>query len=879
MKTARFFSFLFLICATLSTFAIAQTSSEIRSPESVFGFVPGSDRQLMDYGELVDYLLELAAASDRVEMSEVGTSPLGRTMYVAFISAPENLNRLDELQAINRRLALDPAIPSDERAELVRDGRVFLLETLSMHSGEVGPSQSLPIFAHRMATTDDPGTLARLDDVVLMMVPCHNPDGMDMVVEHYRKYLGTPYEGSRLPQVYHKYVGHDNNRDFVTLTQDDTKVIAALYSTEWYPQVMVEKHQMGSTGPRYFVPPNHDPIAQNVDEGLWTWSAVFGSNLSRDMAADGHQGVASHWVFDDYWPGSTETSIYKGVISFLTEAASCRTATPIFVEATELSARGKGLAEYKKGVNLPDPWPGGKWGLGDIVAFELSSMDSVLATASRHRAEILEFRNDICRKEIEKGRTEAPFYFVMPKAQRDPGELAALVRLLERHGVEVDRLTGEAVVGDYHFSSGDIVVRLSQPYRTFVKEVMESQRYPERHYTPGGEMIRPYDITSWSLPLHMGVRSIQVDTRSEKLEALLEPVTGEDLSGDITLPENVWAIAYPSTSNQSYKAVFAALKAGLKVGRFTHPFGRAGEELPTGSFLIQAGSASRDQLDRIVDQSSIEPRVFESEITVPFMHVRLPRIGLVETHFHDMDAGWTRYLFDTYGIAYRVLHPEDFEGADLEGDFDVIVFPDANKDVLTKGKYKRGDRYVTNDYPPQFRKPISKKGRGKLTEFITDGGVVVSWGRSTGLFTEGLPLPGSGEESETLELPVRDVSESLKGVSVPGAFLAVDFIQHHFLTWGMPEKAGAFSRGTPVFGTSIPVLDTDRRVIGIYPERDLLQSGYIAGEKQLQNRPSMVWVRAGKGQLVLFGFRPQFRGSTPATFKLVFNSLLLPPAK
>ena len=875
MKTVRLLSILFLICATFSTYAIAQSSPEIRSPESVFGFVPGSDRQLMDYGELVDYLLDLSAASDRIEMREVGKSPLGRTMYVAFISAPENLSRLDDLREINKRLALDPTIPLDERAELVRDGRVFLLETLSMHSGEVAPSQSLAIYAHRIATSDDPEVLAQLNDVVLMMVPSHNPDGMDLVVEHYREYVGTKYEGSRLPRVYHKYVGHDNNRDFVTLTQEDTRVIAALYSTEWYPQVMVEKHQMGSTGPRYYVPPNHDPIAQNVDEGLWTWSAVFGSNLSRDMAADGLQGVASHWVFDDYWPGSTETSIYKGVISFLTEAASCRTATPVFVEPTELSVRGKGLAEYKKGVNLPYPWPGGKWSLSDIVAYELSSMNSILATASRYRAEILEFRNDLSRKEVEKGRSEAPYYFVIPQEQRDPGEMVALVRLLERHGVEIDQLTGEVVVGDHHFASGDIVVRLSQPYRTFVKEVMESQRYPERHYTPGGELITPYDITSWSLPLHMGVRSIQVDTRSKTLEALLEPVMGGDLSTDPTLPDNVWAIAYPSTSNQSYKAVFAAFEAGLEVGRFTHPFG----ELPAGSFVIQAGSASRQKLRRVVDQASIKPRIFESEITVVSMPVRMPRIGLVETHFHDMDAGWTRYLFDTYGINFKVLHPEDIEGADLKGEFDVIVFPDASEDILTKGKYKRYDRYVSNDYPPQFRKPISKKGRGKLTEFITGGGVVVSWGRSTGLFTEGLPLPKSGEESETLELPVRDVSERLKGVSVPGAFLAVDLIPDHPLTWGMPEKAGAFSRGTPVFGTSIPVLDTDRRVIGIYPERDLLLSGYIAGEKELQNRPTMVWVRAGKGQIVLFGFRPQFRGATPATFKLVFNSLLLPPMK
>jgi len=135
----------------------------------------------------------------------------------------------------------------------------------------------------------------------------------------------------------------------------------------------------------------------------------------------------------------------------------------------------------------------------------------------------------------------------------------------------------------------------------------------------------------------------------------------------------------------------------------------------------------------------------------------------------------------------------------------------------------------------------------------------------------------SEDGGETIELPVRDVTKSLKEVSVPGAFLAVDFIPGPPLTWGMPERGGAFSRGSPVFATSIPRLDTDRRVAAVYPERDLLLSGYLEGEKSLQNRAAMVWVRAGKGQLVLFGIRPQFRGSTPVTFKLVFNAVLLPP--
>jgi hypothetical protein len=562
----------------------------------------------------------------------------------------------------------------------------------------------------------------------------------------------------------------------------------------------------------------------------------------------------------------------------LTEAASCKTATPVFVEPTELRVRGKGLAEYKKGVNLPDPWPGGTWTLGDIVEFELSSMDSILSTAARHRGEILKFRNDLCQKEVEKGRSQAPYYFALPKKQHDRGELIALVRLLQRHGIEVSTLAEDAVVGEHHFLAGDFVVPLAQPYRPFVKEMLETQEYPERHYTPEGELIRPYDITSWSLPLHMGVRAIQLDTRSQDFERLLETVTAEDLDLSKELPEGFWAIAYPSTDNESYRAAFAALAAGFEVGRFSHSFG---PDLPAGSFVVIADSGSRDALEHVVSSTSVPPVVLETEVTVARSRLRLPRVAIVETYFHDMDAGWTRYLFDTYGIPFTVLHPEDFDSAELGRDFDVIVFPSVSKDVLTKGKYKRGDRYVANDYPPEFRQPISKKGLGKLTAFIEGGGAVVSWGRSTGLFTEGLAAPPDEENDDTIELPVRDVTKGLaaKGVFVPGAFIALDFLSGHPLTWGMPGEGGAFSRGNPVFSTSIPRLDTDRRVIATYPERDLLLSGYLEGEKALQNKPAMVWVRAGRGQLVLFGFLPQFRGSTPATFKLVFNALLLPPLK
>ncbi len=279
-RQLRLFAGLFALLA-LTTAANAEVPAGAATPptpEAHFTFRPGADGQLIDYEQLIDYLKILDAASPRLELREIGASPLGRPMFVAFISSEQNIRRLDELRDINRRLALDPAIPDPERDALVARGRVFLMATLSMHATELAPCQALPLYAHELVTSVDPAITRQLDDVVWMVVPAHNPDGLDLVVENYRKYRGTAWDGASLPAVYHRYVGHDNNRDFVTLTQSDTRAVSRLFSTEWFPQVLVEKHGMGASGPRFYCPPSNDPIAENIEAGIWNWVAVFGTN-------------------------------------------------------------------------------------------------------------------------------------------------------------------------------------------------------------------------------------------------------------------------------------------------------------------------------------------------------------------------------------------------------------------------------------------------------------------------------------------------------------------------------------------------------------------------------------------------------------------------
>ncbi|OQX95191.1 hypothetical protein B6I21_06725 [candidate division KSB1 bacterium 4572_119] len=848
-------------------------AAEIETPEKHFGFKPGTDRMLFTYEELISYLQKLDVKSPRLELREIGLSPLNKKMYIAFFSSEENIKNLDVLKAINKRLALDPNIPEPERKDLIKKGKVFFLATLSMHSGEVGPSQAAPLIAYDLVTTEDQQILKMLDDVVYMMVPCHNPDGMDMIVNHYNKYKGTKYEGSSMPGVYHKYVGHDNNRDFITLSQSDNRAVANIYNKDWFPQVMVEKHQMGSGTARYFVPPMHDPIAENIDAAIWNWTWVFGSNMVTDLTKKGLAGVSQHYLFDDYWPGSTETCIWKNVIGMLTEAASVQYAKPIFVEPNELGAYGKGLSEYKKSINMSLPWEGGWWHLSDIVKYELASTMSIIKTSSLRREDILKFRNDVCKREVLRGKTQPPYYYILPLKQHDKSELVDLINLLRDHGVNVYQLNSSFTLNDRNFQQGDVVVPLAQPFRPFIKEVLEQQQFPERYYTPGGKLIKPYDITSWCLPLHRGVKSIEITNRLKEFESLFKKMK-EEFTLTQQAPKNYWAAIFTAQNNESYKAAFFALKQEATVKRLAENTKWNNGLIPKGSFVVNYKS----NLKQFLNELKVSPLYLTKPIDLKTTTMAIPRLALVETHFHDMDAGWTRYIFDSYHIPFKVLHPGDFEKSDLTKNFDVIVFPNANKSILMSGKYKSNGKYYITSYPPEYTKGIGKKGMEKVMTFLDKGGIIVSWGGSTELFSGALQIKRSKKEKEDFQLPFRDISANLKkgGLFCPGSLMKINLLKDHPLTLGMQKSVGVFFRGKPVFTTSIPRFDMDRRVIGKFPEKDILLSGYCEKEEKLGNKSAMIWLKKGKGQLVLFGFNPQFRASTNVGFKLLFNSILLP---
>jgi len=361
------------------------------------------------------------------------------------------------------------------------------------------------------------------------------------------------------------------------------------------------------------------------------------------------------------------------VIALLTEGASVKYATPVYVEPNEISFYGKGLSEYKKSINMPMPWTGGWWRLSDLVEYEVVSTLSMLKTSSIHKIDILKYRYTLCRKETEKGQSEAPFYYILPRNQHDQSELVNLVQLLQEHNIAVHQLIADVEIKRQAYRKGDIVVTLSQTFRPFIKEVMEKQKFPVRHYTPNGKVIKPEDIASWSLPLHRGVESVEINVKSAQLEASLTEVIS-DFAFITDTPDNYWGVIFSASNNESFAAAFKAVDAGLATSRTVEALQVGEVELSSGSFVIQAGS----KLDPILDGVKVSPVFVDEKPGVKTKKLQIPRIAMMETFFHDMDAGWTRFIFENYNLPFTVIHPGDVKTTDFKK-FAVVVFTDVNK--------------------------------------------------------------------------------------------------------------------------------------------------------------------------------------------------------
>ncbi len=377
-----------LAVSVLSVFsALAAPGGRIPSPEEAFGFPLGADRKLADWPQLVGYFHTLGNTSDRIRYEELGKTTEGRPYITLTISAPENLAHLEEYKSITHRLSDARATSPDEAAKLIAQGKTIVVVTCNIHSTEIVSSQSAAAFAYKLATANDPDTQQILHNVIVVLVPSLNPDGEQLVVDWYKKYLGTPYEGSSPVVLYHKYVGHDDNRDWYGLTQVETRLLVDKVLNGYHPQALYDLHQMGAYGPRLYLPPWVNPIDPNVDPLLQQSMNALGSRMALDAARTGQQGVLIHGVYDLWSPGRCYMC-YHDTLRVLTESASVNIATPAEIPFEKLD-KGIGYDAKIAAWNFPDPWKGGTWRMSDILRDQQATFDSFTRTAALDREKFL----------------------------------------------------------------------------------------------------------------------------------------------------------------------------------------------------------------------------------------------------------------------------------------------------------------------------------------------------------------------------------------------------------------------------------------------------------------------------------------------------------
>lgn len=756
---------------TLFALALAASlpmAAQIPTPSQHLKMNVGADKVLADYRQIRDYLRVLDRASGRVDVEVLGKTVLGEEMVMAVISSEENIRNKARLQQIAKQLS-DPRGLSDAEVErLTHEGKTVVLVTCNIHASEIASSQMAMEWAYTLATANDAETKKRLDDVVLLLVPSLNPDGQIMITDYYRKYVGTKYEGGRLPWLYHHYVGHDNNRDWYMLTQPETRAMNRAIYKEWFPQLFVDEHQMGSEGPRMFIPPFADPLDPDVHPLIWREVNMVGSNMALRLEQAGKSGLIYGYSFDAYWIGGTRnTGWWKNITGLLLETASARIASPVYIEPGELRGGTKGLVDYKATINHPNPWKGGWWRMRDIMDYERIASDALLELASRYREDLL--RDIAVRSRAAIAFAKAGDAYRIPKEQRDWPTAQHLAWLMAEHNVEVRQA-----------ANGDYWIPLAQPYSKFVLEMMEPQRYPEVRLQPGRDVLRPYDVATWTLPLQMGV-----------------------------------------------KVERAAMPEGTA---------RVTEIKPATKAVIARGAAL----------------------------ARQPKVATYKPWQASMDEGWTRWLLETYGVAVTGLTPQDVQKG-LTG-YDALILPDVHKEVLATGRRTSdgGMRY-DEEVPPEYRAALGTPGADVLRKFVEGGGTLIAFGDSCDYVIE------------QFNIPVRNALAGVKSddYSNPGSLVRLHIRPDHPVTRGMPEETAAFLDSPIAFETTAPATDMERWVLASYPTdaEDVLLSGWILGKERLTRKAAAVAVTYGKGKIVLFGFRPQHRGQTHATFPLVFNAI------
>ena len=691
-------------------------SSTVPSPDKLLGHIVGAPGFLTYSKDIYSYYDALAKASPRVKVYRVGKTEEGRDFLLVAVSDEANIAQLDHYRDITAKLA-DPRKISDADAQQLESiGKPFYWASGSIHSPETGSPEMLMELAYRLAVEDSPFIQNIRKNVIFLITPIVEVDGHDRMVDSWNYKKANPDKAQPDLVYWGHYVQHDNNRDGIAMALKLSQMMMQTFFY-WHPQVL---HDLHESVPYLYVSTGTGPYNAWLDPIVVSEWQKFAYNDIQGLTERGIVGVWTHGFYDG-WAPNYMFYVANGHNSMGRFYETYGNSTPETKEA-ELGPSATSRTWFRPNPPLPKVL----WSLRDNTNLEESGVLLSLDYTAQHGQELLKDFYEKSRRSVAKATTEGPAAWVIVNDGKRPALAAQLASLLQRQGVEIQKLEEDYEVKDAGASAakpapektaekasnheeersnrkkparekeeaapekqeqpgetkiplGSYIIRMDQPYSRMADMLLDTQYYSTND-------PRPYDDTGWTLGPLRNVKTVRItDTAILKAPMTLvaSPAT---FDGGGVIPPHAEKGKTPTTKfyviNANGEPNLAALRFRLKDVKFyaaEDGFETAGHKFVPGTFIlpVEGNPADLDlRLNTAARELGVRVESAESVPAVPRHEVGVPRIAVMHNWTDTQNEGWFRLGLEQTGVPYTYISDITVRNTlDLRAKYDVILFP------------------------------------------------------------------------------------------------------------------------------------------------------------------------------------------------------------